>query len=140
MTAPTTVQAAIDLFQVAFDGISGIQSAPADPPDRPDAFPFITTYAIRLRTFTNTPEDFRALWTLRVDLFVGLTGLPESIQALLTFPETVLNAMHSVIKTNAIPCDIQSVEGEYVSLTWGGIECVGFSYYIRDVKIVTTIT
>src|SRR3972149_3799571 len=113
---------------------------PADPPDAPDAFPFITTYPIRLRSVTNTPEDFRTMRTLRVDLFVGLTGLPEAFQTPLTFPETVLNKIHSVIKTNGIPCDTNSTEGEYVSLVWAGIECVGFSFYIRDVKIVTVIT
>jgi hypothetical protein len=135
---PTTVQGAIDLFQVAFDGISGIQSAPADPPDNPDAFPFITSYVTGLRTESNTPEDFRALWDIRVDFLVANQGLPAGISSLLTYPETILNAIYATIKTNAIPCG--NVTGEYVSLDWGGITCIGLSFIIHEVKILHTIT
>jgi len=135
---PTTLQGAIDLFQVAYDGISGIQDAPADPPDAPGQFPFITTYVSGLTAKSNSPEDLRALWDIRVDFFVALQTMPDAIQSLLTFPETILNETWAVIKENAIPMD--TVTGEFVSLEWAGVECIGFSFIIRGVKILHTIT
>lgn len=139
MSTPITLQEAVDLFQAAFDGISGIQDAPADPPDAPGQFPFITTYVSGLNAKSNTPEDFRALWDIRVDFFVALQTMPDAIRSLLTFPETILNEMWAVIKDNAIPIE-GTVTGDFVALQWAGVECIGFSFIIRGVKILHTIT
>lgn len=138
MSTPTTLQGAIDLFQTAFDAINGIKDAPADPPDKPSAFPFITTYAFGLAARSNTPEDFRALWDLRVDFLVSQGDLSDGIQSLLTFPETILNEIYATIKDNAIPCG--DVTGDYVALKWAGLDCIGFSFVIHEVKILHTIT
>jgi hypothetical protein len=138
MTQPTTVQGAIDLFQAAFAQISGIQDAPADPPDTPDAFPFITTYIATGVARSNTPEDFRALWNLRVDFLVALGELPAAIQTMLTYPESILNAIYDTIKTNEIAAGEVTIE--YISLDFAGVTCNGLSFVIHDVKIITAIT
>lgn len=138
MSTPTTLQDGIDLFQAAFDALGGINSAPADPPDTPDAFPFITTRAVRLRANSNTPEDFRAMWDLEIIFLVSHGTLQDAVQSLLTFPETLLNAIYATIKNNAIPCG--EVTATETSIQWGGIPCVGFAFTVHEVKIITTIT
>lgn len=138
MSTPTTLQEGIDLFQAAFDALGGIKSAPADPPDTPDAFPFITTRAVRLHSDSNTPEDFRAMWDLEIIFLVSHGTLSDAVQSLLTFPETLLNAIYATIKNNAIPCG--SVVATETSIEWGGIPCVGFAFTVQEMKIITTIT
>lgn len=142
MPAPTSAQAAVDLFQAAFAALSVIHNAPADPPDSPDDFPFVTTYVFGLpRSYSETPETFRAIWDMRVDVFVALDTMPEAIQLLLTLPEAILNAIWSTIKTNAIPIKSdQGVTGEYVNLEWNGTACIGFAFVIHGVDVTKSIT
>lgn len=134
----TTLDGVLSTIQTAVGSVSGVKYAPDDPPEQPQDFPFVVTYPMRYRGQVNTPEDFRMLYDIAVELHVARRNLPTAVQTLLGFPETIANAIFSTLITNLYAHD--HIEGGFGALRWGDIETLGFTWTIVGVKITTTMT
>ncbi len=134
----TTLATVIGLFQSAVGGLTGVNYAPTYPPENAADFPFVVTFVDTYRGEMNTPEDFRMLYTIRVELHVARKDLPEDVKKLLDYPEIGANAIFKTLKTNVLAH--AGIEGAFGKMEWDSVETIGWYWLIKDVKIITTIT
>ena len=133
-----TLQKMITGLQTAIAGVSGIKFAPDYPPDSASDFPFAVAYLDTFRVEQNTPEDVRALHTVRVELHVARKDLPEDIYTLLPFFETMTNAIINYLLDNVYAH--AGITGTFGRLAWDDTATIGFAWTIQDVKIVTALS
>ena len=134
----STLEDLLEAVQTAVAAISGVQYAPPNPPEQAADFPFAVTYPATFDSQINTPEDYRTLYDIRVELHVARKDLPEDVAILLPYAETFLTALHKVVRDNAVACE--RITGTFGALEWGGVETIGYVWTIVRAKLRTTIT
>lgn len=132
-----TLDAAITAIQTAVGAVTGIAYAPANPPDQASAYPFITTFPATFTSRANTPEDFRTLYDIVIELHVSRRDSTQGIDATLPFSELVLKAIWTVLNNNETASG--DISGQFGESSWGGIPTLAFAWTIREVKIITTL-
>jgi hypothetical protein len=133
-----TLETVVAALQTAVGGLTGIKYAPAYPPEAIGDFPFVVTYPVRYRGETNTPDDFRMLYDIQVELHVGRRDLPQDFQVLYDYPETAANAIFKALRDNSYAH--AGIEGAFGGLGWNDVDTFGWYWLIKEVKIITTIT
>lgn len=133
-----TLQTLLTGLQGAVGDVTGVKFAPDYPPDSAGDFPFAVTYLERFRVEQNTPQDVRALHTVRVELHVARKDLPEDVYTLLPFFETVTAAIINYLLTNTYAH--AGITGTFGELGWDDTKTIGFLWTIQDVKIVTALS
>ena len=134
----TTLATVLSTLQTAMAGLTGIKYAPDYPPEQASDFPFVVTYPDTYRGVVNTPQDFRMLYDIRVELHIARKDLYEDVRKLLDYPEIGANALFDALITNSLAHE--GIEGEFGALNWGGVDTIGFVWTVKAVKVVTTIT
>jgi hypothetical protein len=138
----TTLATVLSGLQTACGAVTGIKDAPAYPPEQANDWPFLVTYFTSFRGEVNTPEDFRLLYDVVIELHINRRELPYDVAAVLGYAETVPNAFFKWLRDNGIAHE--SVDGYFGVMGWGDdpnwIATLGFRWTIKDVKIVTAIT
>jgi hypothetical protein len=134
----TTLATVLGLLQTAMSNITGIKYAPDYPTEQAAQFPYVVTFPVAFRGQVNTPEDFRMLYDIRVELHIAHKDLYEDVKRLLDFPEAGANALFNALVDNNQAHE--GIEGGFGKLEWGDTETIGFWWTVLGVKIVTTIT
>lgn len=135
----TTLDGVLGNFQDVGAAISTIKSAPDYPPEKAGAYPFWVVYPGRF-TSQQTPQgSATTLYDIVCELHVSRKGsLSAEVELLLSFPETVIEALFEACNTNLLAQD--GIEGSFGPLKWDDVETVGFTWVIRQVKIITNFT
>jgi hypothetical protein len=136
----TTINAVLSTLQTAVGAVSGVKFAPDDPPEDAGDFPFMVTYFEAFRAVLNTPEDFRALYDVTIELHVARKDLPEDVNTLLPYAETVLNVIFKTMRDNSYAYEGEITGSFGVLPRWGDTQSIGFSWTIGGVKVITSIT
>lgn len=146
MPAITTLEGLIDTIQTAVDGIAGV-NAPANPPEMPSEFPFAVTYTTGGTLRWNTEGDYRGLHNIIVELHIGRVDLPNDIATLLPYFETVSRVLFDVLGDNVLAQETNDIPYTFGELGWGAtdngqplVRTIGFTWTLRGVKILTTLS
>lgn len=141
-----TLEAAIDGVQTAVGAVTGIKSAPANPPESAAEFPFVVTYTRGGTLLLNTHGDYRGLHNIVVELHIARKWLPEDVATALPFFELVSKKLFGNLKDNDEA--YEEIPYTFGALTWGTtedeegnevpVQTIGFTWELREVKVVTT--
>ncbi len=133
-----TLETVIGIIQTAAGAVSGVKFAPPMPPEDASAFPFVVTIPDSFVGSWNTPEDYRTLYGIAVELHVSRQDLPVDVESILPYAESIPNAFLKALRDAGIAN--AGFTGTFGDLGWGATETFGYRWVIRDVKILTTIT
>ena len=124
-------------IQTAVAAISGVKYAPAYPPGNASDFPFVVVYPDAFEARVNTPEDYRMLYDVRVELHIARKDLPSDVATLLPYAESGPQAIIKALVANAYA--FERMDGNFGALAWQEQGTIGYVWVIRRVKIVTAI-
>lgn len=124
-------------IQAAVKAISGVKYAPAYPPENASDFPFVVVYPDVFEAWVNTPEDYRMLYDVRVELHIARKDLPSDVATLLPYAEAGPKAIIGALVDGAYA--FERLDGSFGALAWQEQTTIGYVWIIRRVKIVTAI-
>ena len=132
----TTLTDVLLALQTAGGAVDGINSAPDEPPEKAGAFPFFVTYAGRGGSTQQPQGSATTLWDIVSELHVGREGtLPNEMSLLLTFPESIIEALFKACNDNNLAQ--AGIEITFGPLKWDDTDTIGFTFTVREVKIIT---
>lgn len=119
--------------------VAAIKSAPAKPPEKPSEFPFAVIWPSRGRAVSETPDLYKDLAELILEIHVARKNLPTAIDSVYPLHEQVLAVLMSAdnatlggnvdtVRTNAT--DGGGIGYVFGGLDYGGVETIGFQYTI----------
>lgn len=123
--------------QAAVAAISGVKFAPEYPPENASDFPFVVVYPDAFEGTINTPEDYKMLYDVRVELHIARKDLPTDVETLIPFAESGPKAIFGALVDNAYA--FERMDGTFGVLAWQEQTTIGYVWTIRRAKIVTAI-
>ena len=135
----TTIDDVVGIFAGVGQAISTIKSAPDYPPNQAGAFPFWVVYPGNFTSTQGPQGSMTTLWDIVCQLHVGdKAALSSEVEFLLDYPETIMEALFEACNTNLLAQG--EIQGTFGPLKWGDIDTIGFTWTIKQVKIVTDFT
>lgn len=135
-----TLDAMVQDLQSAVATAVGAKSAPAYGSGAPADFPLVFAYPAGVQAQHNSPEDYRGLWDVNVDLLVSAQSQPDALLLLATIsPEAALNALFKQLKTNIV-AHKEITCGPPQLMEWGGVPCLGYRFVVHEAKFLVAIT
>ena len=123
--------------QDAVAALTGVKFAPEYPPENASDFPFVVVYPDVFEAWVNTPDDYRMLYDVRVELHIARKDLPSDVATLLPYAESGPKAIIGALVDNAYA--FERLDGSFGALAWQEQTTIGYVWIIRRVKIVTAI-
>ena len=120
--------------------ISDIRRVPDEPPETNSQFPFAVLYPVRGNYAGGPPGLMKGLHNIVIELHVARKDLPRDYSTVMDIidqvPEQLLSAMKnarfSYLDT------FERIEYEFGALSWDGIDTLGVTYTMLNVKVQTT--
>jgi hypothetical protein len=135
----TTLKQALGYLQTAGGAVTGIKAAPDYPPEKAGVYPFFVTYPGRFRSVQQPQGSATTLYDIVCELHVSRKAqLSAEVLLLLSFPEAVIEALFEACNTNILAQ--AGIEGFFGPLQWDDVETIGFTFTVREVKIITDFT
>lgn len=135
----TTLNDVLIALQAAGGAVDGMKSVPTYPPEKAGDFPFYVTYPGRGVSTQGPQGSATTLWDMISELHVASEGtLPSEVALLLTFPESIIEALFEVCNANNLAQS--GIEITFGPLQWDDTETIGFTFTVREVKIITDFT
>lgn len=121
--------------------ISGIRRVPDAPPENNDQFPFAVVYPLTGTYEQQMTRLMKGLHSINIELHVARKDLPRDFSLVMELIDTIpteLMALHaaggfSYLATFGI------IEYTFGPLSWAGVDTLGVTYTINNVKIETTV-
>lgn len=134
-----TLDAACIAIITDISGITGIKTAPTEPPKQVDAFPFAVALPGEGRAHPGPAGSFTVLTNIDVELHVALIDLPTDYDLIVPLFEPIINSMHSVMDDN------ETARGDVtwtplIEMRWGNIVTIGWRFTLRDVNMQHVVT
>lgn len=133
-----TLATVVTAIQTQIRAVDGVKYAPDLPPDSADDFPFAVTYPGTFGGELNTPEDYKTLWGLRVELHITRSDLIENMSLLIPYAELIPTAFLTALIAQRVA--FGKFTGGFGGMVWGGKDTIGYWWQIGDVKIVTPLS
>lgn len=134
-----TVGAVCSAIITELDTIAELKSVPAAPPEQAADFPFVVVVPGTAKVKGNTPEDFRMLVDIDIEMHVNRKDLPTDVTAAVALYEPILNALYAVLKDDTTAHGDITVS-RLQAMSWGGIDTIGFVFTVNEVKILKAVT
>ena len=132
------LQTIVDNTQAIVAGLSGMRSAPDDPIENPNAFPFGATFPSQGnwdgghigKVLTNASHD------ITVIIAVARKDMPRDIQASIGYADLFQAALQADPTLSGAVHVVDSLSYTFGPILWGGIELLGytFSLTVTDVN------
>lgn len=133
-----TLANALSIVIDAAGGVSGVNYAPDYPPEQIPDWPAVVVYPSTYRGQINTPEDFRMLHDIRAEMHLARRDLPEDFRRMLPFAESLTGALFGALHGNQIAHS--GVIGRMEALSWGAVDTRAYTWTIRGVKVITSLS
>jgi len=137
-----TLQSAIDEIQTEVRALSGIRSAPDEPPDQMGAYPFAVAYAGKGVWSSQTPETKVGLHDIVIELHVARKDLARDVTSAMSYSDSIPNAIMLALKDGTFSAieTFADIAYEFVGMGWGGVDTLGFRFTVRAVKMSSAIS
>jgi len=131
-----TLQKAIDQIQTEVGAISGIRAAPDEPPDQISVYPFAVCFADNGTYDIGPPEVMTGLHTITLELHIARKDLTRDVQKAMVYAKSIPNAIYKGFTDGnlAAIATLSTIRYEFGALGWGGIDTLGFRFFIEGVK------
>lgn len=137
-----TIDDAVAALQTIVGAISGIRSAPDEPPERAAAFPFIICHQSTGTFETETANDgtdtaVKGLHTIVLQLHVARRDLPRAYAKAIPYPELIKNVIFkqaNLTLSGTIDTIVSEISYTFGDLEYGGVDTLGYIFQI-PVKI-----
>ena len=107
--------------------VSGMRSAPDNPPDSINMYPFAITYFMRGRWRGNDATWKTALNTFAIDIHLAkLPDIGRVLETCAEMPETLAQAIVSDETLNDTASCVNEVRGEFRVMNYAGIDTAGY--------------
>jgi hypothetical protein len=124
------LQAIIDRVQVHVASLSGMRSAPDDPIESPNVFPFGTTFAGSGvwengnigKVLTQASHDITTV------IVVARKDLPRDIQKSAGYADAFQAALQTDPDLNGNVSIIESLNYTFGPIEWAGLLCIGYTF------------
>lgn len=138
-----SLETVITQVQAYLAGVSGIRKAPSKPPDQINLFPFAVTYPFTGR-WTMAPAGSKTgLHDLVIELHVARKDLPRDYALAIAFAESIPNELFLRLKDdskwNGTIDTFGDVTYEFLPMTYGGVETLGWRFTVENVKIQSNV-
>lgn len=134
-----TLDDVLGYLQTAGGGVTGIKSAPDYPPEQAGDFPFFVTYPGAFQGHQGPQGSMTMLYDMVCELHIARqNALPTEVEALLGYPESIAEALFEACNTYALAQN--GIEGSFGALGWGDTKTIGFTWVVKEVKIITNFT
>ena len=118
--------------------ISGIRSAPDEPPESTDLFPFVVVYPDYGIYEYGMPIGYeRALHNIAIELHVARKDLPRNYSTVMNLIDEIPMELGKLLKASGFSnlSTWESIEYTFQAMSYGGVETLGVRYIINGVKI-----
>ena len=137
-----TLQGFIDEVIAEVANVNGIRQAPNDPPEKISAWPIAVVYSTSGVAKNAPAQTMTTLDDVTIAVLVPLVDMARKVALLLPFRESVPMAINSKLMstgyTNAQT--FGDITHTFGPVDWAGMECFGWLFTIKSVKIQTVIT
>jgi hypothetical protein len=142
----STLQSTIEAIQDAVLTVSGIKNAPDYAPDKlPGVFPFVVTYPDSGVWMWGTAGAKKGLHSITVELHVSRNDIVFALKELDLYVETIPNA---IMKDPTLGGNVDTFGGaggeaityQYGPMNYGGVDTMGITFTINNIKIRSAIT
>jgi len=122
--------------------ISGIRRVPDEPPENNDQFPFAVVYPLT-GIYTQGPAQLmKGLHSINIELHIARKDLPRDYAQVMDLIDTLPWELMKLLNDGGYSNLATFGEIGYVfgPLSWAGVDTLGVTYTIGDVKVETEIT
>jgi hypothetical protein len=137
-----TLQEAIDQLVDAVGTLTGIRTAPGEPPGKIAAWPAIITH-VENGTFKHSPIGvMTGTHTVIMDLLLPHKDTSRDVSALMGYAKSIPNAIYAAQQDGALTAleEIGEIGYEFGPMSYADQDCMGFRFRIRNVKTQDSIT
>jgi len=122
--------------------ISGIRRVPEEPPETNNSFPFAVVYPSFGDYNIGPPELMRAIHSINIELHVARKDLPRDYTKVMDLIDTIPIELYKLLRTSGYTylATFGPISYTFGPLSWGGVDTLGVTYTMTEVKIQTDIT
>lgn len=139
---PTTdLKAGVDEILDEIREISEIRRVPEAPPENNDVFPFVVGYPSS-GIYTGRPNVMKGLHNVAIELHVARKDLPRDYNKVMEIIDEIPYQLQKLQVDSGFTtvATFGEIEYSFGVLEWAGIETLGVTYIINNVKVETIIT
>lgn len=142
MATVTALDDAIDEIIDELQTISGIRRVPDEPPEDNKAFPFAVVYPSTGLYEQIMTLEMRALHSINIELHIARQDLPRDYDKVMALIDVIPYELMKKLKDgNFTALDtFGTINYLFGPLSWGGVDTLGVTYTMKNVKVKTAIT
>lgn len=130
-----SLAAAIAQVQTYVSALPGIKSAPTDPPESANQFPFSVTYAVRGSFNFESAGWGIGLHQIVTEVHLARQSLPQAVAQALPYFESFVDVLIANPTLNDTVTTLNLVEYQFGRLEYGGVETIGWVFTL-SVKLL----
>jgi hypothetical protein len=121
--------------------ISEIRRVPEEPPENNDAFPFVVGFP-STGIYTGRPNVMKGLHNIAIELHVARKDLPRDYSKVMGIIDEIPYQLMKLQVDSGFStvATFGQIDYTFGALQWAGIDTLGVTYIINDVKVETTIS
>ncbi len=138
-----TIQDVVAQVQIYMATLPDIRSAPANPPESVNAFPFVVTLPHAGNWESQSAAWKRGLHAIVIDVHVARKDAPRDYQKFVPFVELVPNLLFNKLfldKWSGLIDTFRSIAYTTTTFDYAGTETVGLRFTVNDIKMQSAIT
>lgn len=125
-----TIQGAIADLQTTWLAISGVKSAPTDPPEMANQFPFAVTYENNGKLAQWSAVFGHELATINSELHLTRQNLPSAVSAAMGYRDSFLRAVMADPTLGGNVSTTTDISWEFARLDYGDVQTIGYRFSI----------
>jgi hypothetical protein len=122
--------------------ITDLRRVPDAPPENNDQFPFAVVYPLT-GVYTQGPAQLmKGLHSVNIELHVARKDLPRDYAQIMNVIDTIPWELMKLLNDGGYSnlATIGQIDYFFGPLSWSGVETLGVTYTINNVKVETEIT
>lgn len=126
----------------ALQELGDIRRVPDEPPENNDQFPFAVVYPLTGSYEMPTRGLMKGLHSINIELHVARKDLPRDYRQVMKLIDQIPNKlMKKQIDAGLSNMDTFGItEYTFGPLSWAGVDTLGVTYTVTDVKVQTAVT
>jgi len=129
---------AVARLQVHAGSLSGMKESPTDPPESANQYPFAVTYVRGGSWHVESAGFSHALVTFITEIHVNRQNLPTDVARVVGFFEGFMQKLLGDQTLNGNIDTISTVDFEFGSMVYSGVETLGWRFVIGESKVTIT--
>ena len=137
MSIKTAVQEVVDELR----NISDLRRVPDEPPENNNQFPFVIVYPRVGYYMGGPPGLMTGLHGITIELHIARRDLPRDFSEVMDLFDKIPDELYTSLKDAEFSAiaTFGNIEYEFGPLSYGGVDTLGVTYTMTEVKIQTIL-